>query len=757
MREVLGGRWAPTAAVTAVVVALAILVSVARDGGGPIVDAPVSRVLVVSLPGLAWEDAHDGDTPNLDALVREAAVGDVSTRIGRRRASSTDAYLTMGAGTRAVAPTIDVAVALDPDEAYGGVRTADVLQRRLGRVPAGVAYLAAGAALDLNAEGPYGGVPGTLGDRLADAGVHRAVIANADAVEGFVSDEPPPEGSYARGAATMLMGEDGIVPGGTVGRWLLADDPAAPFGRRLDHAAVLSAFDEEWARADRAVVLVEASDLSRAAAYGPRATSAQRRALWDDAVTSSDALLGALLERVDPTTDAVLVVSPVSRGSAPELGLVALRTPDVDGGVLRSATTRRDGYVQLADVAPTVLRLLGEPEPDDIEGRAFEVAPRPTGGRTAELASEATAAGFRDSIIALVVTLVVVALALLAGAARWRSRLPDGVAAALPFAAHAALGIAPSTFLAGEVRALVGATGAYLCFVAAVSAVLGAVTWAIDRWRPGLGPIVALAGTVGLFAADVLLGAPLQVNTVFGYSLAVAGRFAGFGNLVFALFGAATILLGVSLVDRYGERARAWTAALFVGVVLLEGLPMLGADVGGVLSMVPAFGITLLVLGGRRPRGRELGLLTVAAFATVMVFAFVDTLLPGGEQSHLARLADHLVHGRIGSLSDSLTRRVQASFGALDTAVWFLVLGLVAAVGAYVILISRVRPRERALLPAASPPVAAAALGLLVLAVIGLVANDSSVAVPATMLIPLTPVAVLHVLRRRPLSPEGLR
>ena len=55
--------------------------------------------------------------------------------------------------------------------------------------------------------------------------------------------------------------------------------------------------------------------------------------------------------------------------------MVALQAPGVDGGYLRSATTRRDGYVQLADVAPTVLELLGEEAPTDVEGRAFQVTP----------------------------------------------------------------------------------------------------------------------------------------------------------------------------------------------------------------------------------------------------------------------------------------------------------------------------------------------------------------------------------------------
>src|SRR3546814_1455384 len=63
----------------------------------PVGEPPVRRVLVVSLPGVSWAEVQEADLPNLDAFVEEAAIGDISTRIGRRRASITDAYLTNGA------------------------------------------------------------------------------------------------------------------------------------------------------------------------------------------------------------------------------------------------------------------------------------------------------------------------------------------------------------------------------------------------------------------------------------------------------------------------------------------------------------------------------------------------------------------------------------------------------------------------------------------------------------------------------------
>lgn len=748
--------------VAALVAVLALSTVGACRSGAPVGRAVVDRVLVVSMPGVAWVDVRTGALPELAALADQSAVGDLSTRIGRRGASTTDAYLSIGAGTRAIAPRVDVAVALDPDESYGGVRTEEILQRRLGRVPAGVAYLPVGAAIDRNSSSGFGAQPGRLGDLLAAAGVARAVIANADAAEGFVSDEPPPDGAYARGAATALMGSNGIVPGGTVGRTLLEDDPRAPFGRRLDHDAVLAAFDKAWSRPGRSVVLVEASDLSRADGYRARATPAQGGALREQALASSDALLGELLDRVDTTYDAVLVLSPVAATGSPELAVALLRAPGVDGGLLRSATTRRDGYVQLADVAPTILTLLGEAQPDEIEGRTFQVRSAPDGDRVDLLARETAAAAFRDDLMPIVVPLVIAALAALvtvtaAATGHLRVGRPDRSPESFPRSrrlipplAHVALGVVPATFAVSRWPDLVGHTGAYLIAGVIVASAVGITTWALGQRWARTGPLLATGVIVALFAVDVLIGAPLQVNAVFGYSVAVAGRFTGLGNLAFALFGSASIILAALLVDRLGRARLRWAIALLAGVVLLEGLPMLGADVGGVLSMVPAFGVTGLLLAGRPVRVRELLGLLVGAGLAVVLFAFVDATRPAESRTHLARLAEHLVDGRWGQFVDSLTRRLDASFGNAEIAVWALLVTLLAGTAVYVVLVAHGWLDLQRLADGSHRPAGAAAAGLLVLALVGLVANDSSIAVPTTMLIVVVPVVVLRAIPAPP-------
>ena len=52
---------------------------------------------------------------------------------------------------------------------------------------------------------------------------------------------------------------------------------------------------------------------------------------------------------------------------------------------------------------------------------------------------------------------------------------------------------------------------------------------------------------------DLLAGAPLQLASLAGYSPIVAGRFVGFGNLAFAIFGTAMLLyFFFSLVSAWG-------------------------------------------------------------------------------------------------------------------------------------------------------------------------------------------------------------
>jgi hypothetical protein len=213
------------------------------------------------------------------------------------------------------------------------------------------------------------------------------------------------------------------------------------------------------------------------------------------------------------------------------------------------------------------------------------------------------------------------------------------------------------------------------------------------------------------------------------------------------------------VADRWGSAGVRAAVVLLAVVVAVEGLPMLGADVGGVLSMVPAFGATALILLGRRIGWREVAALAAATVLVLFGFALIDAARPAEVQTHLARFAEQVLDGRWRTFSKSLGRRWQASLGGAELAGWITVATAMVVASAYAALVAAGRMGPDAPRRLRHRPTLAAAVGLAVLGVVGLVANDSSVAVPLTMLIVAAPVLMLQVLASDPpaTAPEEAR
>lgn len=712
------------------------------------------RVFIVSLPGLSWSDASTANTPTLLSLADRSAIGNLANRVGRNYADLPAAYLTMGAGTRAVAGVPETGIALGPGETVEGRDLTDLLQRRSATMPPdGIVYLAAGPTLDRNRATVFGAEVGMLGDRLAAAGVLRGVVANGDEVDelqGFGSATTTVE--LHREAAAMLMGADGALPAGDVSQELLARDPSRPYGVRYDIPVVLGAVDEVLTAAgDRgSVVLVEASDLARYARYRPEVSPSRSSALRQQALRDADQLLAGVLAMADQPGDAVVVVGAPTSAGRPALGLAVVHTDEATGGFLRSPTTGRDGYVQLADMGPTILGLLGVDAPASAEGRAVTVTDRPADA-VARLAADIGEARFRDDTLpAVTVAFIGANAVLLAMAAwrRWRPR-PEGAggpssrsAWGLRLFAHSILGAAAATFIVGAEAISTTDELTYAASVLGIGLLVGLVASGAEARRRGAGTFLALAVLVAVIALDVAVGASLQVNTAFGYSVAVAGRFTGIGNLGFSLFGAGALLLAVLLADRSGRTA--WPAAFAIlgAALLIDGFPLLGADVGGTLTLTPAFALAALALLGVRLRLPHLVAAALLGVVLTLAFAAIDLARPEHLQTHLARFARLVLDQEWSVLADSLGRRLQASFGGVETAAWLAVLALAVGTVVYIVLLDRGR-RPLQLLQRDQPPaLVAAAVGLTVLGLIGWIANDSSVAVPATMMIVVVPVLV---------------
>jgi hypothetical protein len=444
-----------------------------------------------------------------------------------------------------------------------------------------------------------------------------------------------------------------------------------------------------------------------------------------------------VLAGVDLKTTLVLVVTPAAPRTLEQLGVAAIAGPGVKPGLARSPTTRRAGYVTLPDVAPTVLDAVGRSAPDKMTGTAMTSAggTRPSLATAKRLARDNDRTVFRDkatgpvSVVFVVFqVLVYIAAAIALGwAGSRRAR------AAVAYCSLVVLAVPLLGFLSGLVPYDRLGIGGYLAALFAGAAVVAAGSWALGRRRSLLAPGVLVASTLTLLVVDVLLGGRLQLDTVFGYSPIVAGRFAGYGNLAYGLLAMSTLVTATiawALLGR-GRRATWVVAAILVGAIVVDGAPPWGSDVGGVLASGPAFIVAGALLAGRRIDWRRIAAAIGATLVALAAFALVDLSRPAANRTHLGRLvADP------GQLGEVVRRKLLSNLHILTSSVWTLIIPVALA---FLILLAVRPPGLLNAIQRQTPGLRACLVGGLLAGILGFAVNDSGVAVPAVMLAVLLP------------------
>lgn len=719
------------------VVALVATSAGAADAGRAREVAAPRRTLIITAPALTWEQVRDARPRAMLELFERSAAASMSVRTVGRRSSPGKGYATIGAGNRATVDEEVAGLAFEPDEVFEGRKAKEAHAIRSGsRREADVVHVAFAEVAARNAALRYGAVPGGLGDALRDAGRTVAVVGNAD------TTIRPQLRSFHREVALAGIDHLGAVDGGAVAREILARDPAAPFGLRLDRAQVRGAVSRALSEHD--LVILELSDLDRADHQALSAVPEQAAQLRVAAIRSSDDLVADALSHVDLSVDQVIfVTSSSSRSGIEHLGVAAFAGPGFEPGLARSGTTRRSGYVTLPDVAPTVLTELGIDIPSSMTG-----APVATGSARSSLPLDDLVradrrATFRDRVHgATSVTFIVVQVLGYAAALLVLRRRK--AAAAVAAISLVTLAVPPAGFALGLLDLSGLATAAFLLLLYATAAVIAGVAYAAFRRRAWGPPVAMLTVLLVILLVDVVTGGYLQLDTVFGYSPIVAGRFAGYGNLAFALLAASALVVATTLADAPvgSRRTRLMVAAAILAVVVVvDGAPFWGSDVGGVLALVPGFVVAIGMVAGARLGWRRLAASGAAAVVIVVAFAAIDMARPAARQTHLGRLAERVLEGE--GVLVILERKAAANLSLLTSSVWTLIIPAAVAFLAYLIW------RPPRLLPeveARTPGLRPCLIGALVVGALGFALNDSGVAVPAMMLATLLPyVAYLIV------------
>jgi hypothetical protein len=640
------------------------------------------HVVLVGIPALRWDDLDPVATPQLWRLAREGPAGALSVRTLGTVACPIDGWLTISAGARSTRPDA----------------VCDTLPPAPAAVPGG-----AGVVTEFpryrkaNVESRFRSPVGLLGSAVRRSG-----------------------------GCTTAVG-----PGGALA---LADDQG-----RVDVyvPSVPEATPAVLARCP--VTAVDLDDLLR--------SPTDRQA----AVARADAALGSVLAALPAgTTVLVAGVSDGPSAGGPHLRVAIAAGPQFPAAsYLTSASTRRTGIVITPDVTATVLAAAGLAAPPELIGTAW----RGTGDRAgiATLERHNVAAQTYKSVLprfflGLVISQVVFyLLAILV----LRRRPDDSRRRVLTVTRVIALlcaAVPVSTYLVnllpwanGDLPTLT-LLGGIAAFDALIAGVALTGPWRRTLLGPGTVVAAVTAATVGV---DLLTGTQLQLYSLMGYSPLVGGRYYGLGNIAFSVFATSILLTGIGLaqglVDR-GARGRATSVVVALGVVAmaLDGLPLWGADFGGVIAIMPGLAIAGLMVADKRISALRLAAFCAVGGIVVLSIAYLDHLR--GDSTHLGRFFGELMAGEAGPT-------VERKFSAMLKTMANPTLTPIAA-AALVLLFMMLRRPGRMRVPtlelayAQAPLLRAGLMGALATAVAGTLVNDSGMAVLALALVVAVPLAL---------------
>ena len=661
------------------------------------------RLVVIGTGGMSPGDIDPVRTPNLWRLLRDGSSAALNITAVHANTCPVDGWLTLSAGNRAG----------QPDNGAGLPACQPIPGMKSGFVTGWNSLVAAAAGR------PYGSKLGTLSQALARNGQCISAIGPGAAL----GAAPPNNGVVPRfqtlDASNLTVGL-AACPTSLVDVGAIRDpgdfDVADPEQPALSH-------DQQLAGVDQRVGQVVAAA---------------------------------------PSGADVMVVSLADAGRHPGLRVVLAAGPQFGPGTLYSPSTRQPGLVQLDDITATILNHAGVAVPREVSGTPLQRSPAQDSSDTLAQRRHAALVDYDLSsrsvqpvVYPFFVTWVALMLAGLTVLAVtfWRRLGSDWlresmrtwvrkglvVFAAVPAATYLA-NTAPWWRFAWPAAALVLATAAW-------TGVLGAIALRGGWRRSPMGPVAAVAAmTFIVLAADVMSGSRLQLASLLGLNPIVGGRYFGLGNVAFALFAAATFLVAIAVSSplvRVGRPRLAALAVSIIGIVavVVIAMPAWGSKVGGPPALVPGLAVLVLSILQVRLSWRKILLIGEGTAVLVVTLALLDWLRPTSSRSHLGRFVQSVIDGDAG---DIVNRKLAQNLDTLiHTTVFAYLVPLLLIALAYVLA----RPGSRLARPVGPlldrvETLRAGLIGLTVTMFIGLLVNDTGVAIPPVALALVLPLLI---------------
>jgi hypothetical protein len=693
------------------------------------------KVVIVSMPRVTWSMLEDIRIPNIDNLIKNGSSGSLSILTPGGAKSLENGYVTIAAGNRAGAAPAQDTTFFMKDEEVNNQLSQNIFRDERGEVPGDGEAFALGYEKTIveNNRGLYKPDTGAFTSALEANNKTISVIGNADMCTSKIM------GCSQRAIAYLGSDRNGVVKNGDISRDLLNDDLS--LNMKLVEEKTLTSIKEHDVSA------VECSNIEKADNERTSSVAMVSDELIKESIMDCDKLIGKVTEKLDLSKDRIFIVSPASPRTKEQLTVFISAGKGISPGYAISGITRRKGIVSLADIAPTILDFYNIETPNTMEATLLDwVKSSDTVAQKKEsFINVNKKSTLRDSAFVKVATtfIIVIFLSVILSLSAYKKFKKLKIYAV--FLSWMSLVMPTIAFLmAPFMLALSKPIIVYLFFVSSSILVSAGCYFAMKKFGTPMVVLWICATTLTVQIVDIIFSGNLQLNSLFGYSAIIAGRFAGFGNLAFSIVAISSVVL-VAMIKQLSRTRpylnKKWVniaiLAMLIFVLIMDGLPYLGSDVGGVLSLTPMVFIVGLMMYEKRLSIKTIIYALLITLATLTAFSLFDLSRPLSERTHLGRFVKVVLNGEGRTI---IERKILSNLHILTNSLTATVVIIATIFLIFLFLKPEKFVKEMSLL---NPGFRYIVYPGLVVGLLGMLLNDSGVAIPGMMLSIAAPTIAL--------------
>ena len=639
-------------------------------------------------------------------------------------------YASIGAGCRANVESSDAISFVNVDEKSG-----QIFKSVTGVNPKEINNININKSININAEkGSFGSVLGLIGQTLSDNNKTVSLLGNSDIVDG--------KGNVVeiRNAGLIAMDTMGRVDKGNIDN-INMEDLTMPYGIRTDYSKLAKETRSYYENSD--VVFVELGDTYRLDRYKSNLNNTTYNKMKKEIYSNINTYLEEIFNMVN-VNDTVYVVSEfpskLDYSNRKRLSPV-IKFKGEGKGLLRSATTRRDGIIGNLDVGVDILSEFGLSNERAL-GRTFSLIDRDDNISfiNNELEKMVSINNIRSTVVNTFVGIVSTSWVIAMLALLIKDKLPhkEKVFIVLKELIKLAI-IMPLTFLIAPIfnfKTQIGLTTGVV-ITTAILYISGRLLFKHNDLKQMAYYSIL---TVVITVIDIVLGTYLMKNSIMSYDAIVGARYYGVGNeYQGVIIGSA--IFGLSVLLNYKKIPKWFTVIFAIITLITTAFPSMGANVGASISECIAYLLFIMLIFDVKLDFKKIVLLGLSAVLLVSVFAGLDLML--GLESHLGGFVKQIIQTGPQAIFNTFGRKISMNLKLAKSSVWVNILLVgIAVIGIFIFRPSRHMKNISNKYPMIFKGFIASMVGCL----ITLLVNDSGIVAAATASIYiLIPILVISI------------